>query len=61
MLCAILATVVTLVVTAFIGERGTLYDPAVSDGYILVGVEKPADAQRLEPALAIEGARVKSS
>jgi hypothetical protein len=59
MLSAILATVITLVVTAFLSERGTLYDPAVSDGYILVGVEDPPDAAQLEPALAIRGARVK--
>ena len=61
MLCAILATVVTLAVTAFWSDRGkTLYDPAVSDGYILVGVENPGDAAKLEPALSIRGARVKS-
>lgn len=59
MLSAILATVITLIVTAFIGERGKLYDPEVSDGYILVGVENPADAAKLEPALAIDGGRVK--
>ena len=60
MLCAILATVITLAVTAFFGDRGKLYDPEVSDGYILVGVENPADAASLEPALAIDGGRVKS-
>jgi Protein of unknown function (DUF3341) len=59
MLSAILATVVTLIVTAFLGDKGKLYDPEVSDGYILVGVEKPADASKLEPALAIDGGRVK--
>ena len=59
MLCAIIATVITLVVTAFIGDRGRLYDPEVSDGYILVGVENPADAAKLEPALALAGGRVK--
>jgi hypothetical protein len=59
MLSAILATVVTLVVTAFIGERGSLYDPEVSDGYILVGVENPSDGDRLAAALNIIGARVK--
>lgn len=61
MLSAILATVVTLIVTAFIGERGTLYDPEVSDGYILVGVERAPDPAKLEAALAIEGGRVKTS
>ena len=39
---------------------GKLYDPEVSDGYILVGVENPADAARLEPALALPGGRVKN-
>jgi hypothetical protein len=61
MLSAILATVVTLIVTAFFGDRGKLYDPEVSDGYILVGVENSADTSRLEPALAIDGGRVKTS
>lgn len=59
MLSAILATVLTLIVTAFIGGRGKLYDPEVSDGYILVGVENPQDVSRLEPALTIDGGRVK--
>jgi hypothetical protein len=62
MLCAILATVVTLLITAGIPSRGgRMYDTEVSDGYILVGVENPADASKLEPALAIEGGRVKTS
>ena len=38
MLGAILATVITLVVTARFGRGSTIYDPAVSDGKILVGV-----------------------
>ena len=60
MLAAILATVVTLLVSAGLPSRGgKLYDPEVSDGYILVGVENPADAATLEPALAIPGARIK--
>ena len=59
MLSAIIATVVTLIVTAFLGDKGKLYDPEVSDGYILVGVENPANASKLEPALAIDGGRVK--
>ena len=60
MLSAILATVITLLVTAGLPSRGgKLYDPEVSDGYILVGVENPADAARLEPVLALPGARVK--
>lgn len=60
MLAAILATVVTLLITAGLPSKGgKMYDTEVSDGYILVGVENPADAARLEPALAIEGGRVK--
>lgn len=62
MLGAILATVVTLVVTAGLGRGGKLYDPEVSDGQILVGVEHPADdtLSRLQMALeAPPGARVK--
>lgn len=42
MLGAILATVITLIVTASLGWGGAkLYDPEVSDGKILVGVENP--------------------
>jgi len=60
MLSAIVATVITLLVTAGIPSRGgKLYDPEVSDGYILVGVEGAPDAAKLEPALAINGGRVK--
>jgi len=61
MLSAILATVVTLIFTAFVTGRGKMYDPEVSDGYILVGVENPSDPDRLEPALAIAGGRVKTT
>lgn len=61
MLSAILATVITLLITAGLPSRGgKLYDPEVSDGYILVGVEDPSDAARLESALAIDGGRVKT-
>ena len=60
MLSAILATVITLIVTAFFGDKGKMYDPEVSDGYILVGVENPADASKLEPALTLDGGRVKT-
>ena len=60
MLSAIVATVITLLVTAGLPSRGgKLYDPEVSDGYILVGVENPSDAGRLESALALDGGRVK--
>lgn len=62
MLAAIIATVITLLITAGLPSRGgKMYDPEVSDGYILVGVENPADASKLEPALAIEGGRVKKT
>ena len=60
MLSAIIATVITLLITAGLPSRGgRLYDPEVSDGYILVGVENPADGERLESALEMHGARVK--
>ncbi len=54
MLGAILATVATLIVTAgLLRRRPVLYDPAVSDGKILVGVENPSDGKMkdLESAL----------
>ena len=65
MLGAISATVITLVVTALIPERGRgfLYDPEVTDGQILVGVENPAQdrVSSLEGALsAPPGARLKT-
>jgi hypothetical protein len=41
MLGAIVATVVALVVTAGLGRGGGLYDPEVTDGQILVGIENP--------------------
>jgi hypothetical protein len=48
MLGAILATVITLVVTARLGRGSTIYDPAVSDGKILVGVESESDSRLRE-------------
>ena len=52
MLGAIIATVTALIVTAFLGQ-GKLYDPEVSDGKILVGVEHPRQAvDQLEAALS---------
>ena len=54
MLGGILATVITLLVTARIPSRAPkLYDAAVTDGKILVGVENPAPASRgaIEKAL----------
>ena len=60
MLSAIIATVIALLITAGLPSRGAkLYDPEVSEGYILVGVENPPDPGRLESALALDGARVK--
>ena len=60
MLSVIVATVITLIVSGFIGQRGKLYDTEVSEGYILVGVENPSDGARLESALALDGGRVKT-
>ena len=63
MLGAILATVITLVVSAGLGRRPRFYDPAVSDGKILVGVANPSESSvgDLESALsAIQGATVKT-
>ena len=57
MLGAIVATVATLIVTARLGRRSGLYDPAVSDGKILVGIEYPPDGAiaELETALGAVG------
>jgi Protein of unknown function (DUF3341) len=55
MLGAILATVITLVVAARFGRSSMLYDPAVSDGMILVGVEG-APEDRLQTAQNVLGA-----
>jgi hypothetical protein len=64
MLGAIIATTLTLIITALLPTRGrTLYDPEVTDGKILIGVENPsADALAdLERSLsAPPGARVKT-
>ena len=55
MLGAITATVVTLVVTALLPTRGrSLYDPEVTDGNILVGVENPSAASVSDLELALE-------
>ncbi len=58
MLGAILATVITLIITARLGRRSAVYDPAVSDGMILVGVEDGSEARLrdVESALgAVQG------
>ena len=64
MLGAILATVITLVVTAGLGRGGgKLYDPEVTDGSILVGVENPAADRVADLQTALEsapGARIKT-
>ena len=56
MLGAILATVITLVVSGgLLRRRPPLYDPAVTDGKILVGVEDASEASmpELERALKV--------
>jgi Alternative complex III, ActD subunit len=63
MLGAILATVITLVVTARLGRGSTIYDAEVSDGKILVGVANPPELALadLEAALtAPKGAQLKT-
>lgn len=63
MLGAILATVISLVASAGLGRSRGLYDPEVSDGAILVGVEDPAADRLAEFQQALEsppGARVKT-
>src|SRR5262245_36432289 len=63
MLGAILATVITLVVTARLGRGGRLYDPEVTEGKILVGVENPSESASpaLEAALRAVDGTVKRS
>jgi hypothetical protein len=59
MLGAILATVITLFVTAKLPRRTpNFYDPEVTNGKILVGVENPREASlpALEQALMASGA-----
>jgi hypothetical protein len=63
MLGAILATSVALVISAGLGRRMRFYDPEVSDGQILVGVENPAADAVADLQKALEsppGARVKT-
>ncbi len=63
MLGAIVATAITFIVTASLGRGGRLYDPEVTDGSILVGVENPPQesVEAFQKALgAPPGARVKT-
>jgi Alternative complex III, ActD subunit len=54
MLFAILASVITLLVTAGLPGRGpAIYDPQVMDGKILVGVVDPTDPVAVERALGV--------
>ena len=65
MLGGIVATVITLLITAKLPMREpALYDPGVADGKILVGVSQPADAAvpAIEAALLTgAGAQLKRS
>jgi hypothetical protein len=57
MLGAILATVVTLFITAKLPSRlPHLYDPEITNGYILVGVQQPAVDSTARMKLALESA-----
>jgi hypothetical protein len=57
MLGAILATAATLIVSGGLGRwTSAPYDPAVSDGLILVGVDQPRDRDAVEKALRSAGA-----
>jgi hypothetical protein len=62
MLGAIVATVATLVISARLGRGSAIYDTAVSDGKILVGVANPAESGVAHVKAALEapaGAEVK--
>lgn len=62
MLGAIVATVATVVVTCgLLRRRPALYDPAVANGQILVGVESPANSAAAERALAFDGTQIRRS
>ena len=63
MLGAILATVIGLFITAGLGRSRGLYDPEVTDGAILVGVENPSDEKLKDLQAALEsapGGRIKT-
>jgi len=57
MLGAIVATVAALVVTARLGRHLGLYDREVSDGKILVGIERPPDSAITELQTALGAVR----
>lgn len=58
MLGAVLATVLTLLATARLpASLPGLYDPAISDGRILVGVASPQSSQLAEIERVLSGAR----
>jgi hypothetical protein len=62
MLFAVLSTVATLLITANLPRRRpALYDPAVSDGRILVGLANPPSSHAtIEHALSLPGAELKT-
>jgi hypothetical protein len=63
MLGAILAAVIGLIVTAGLGRRTGFYDPEVTDGSILVGVEDPDPDKVKDLQAALEsapGGRIKT-
>ena len=63
MLGAILATVIARVITAGLGRRVGFYDPEVTDGSILVGVENPDPDKVKDLQTALEsapGGRIKT-
>lgn len=64
MLGAIIATVATLIVTAGLGRRRpALYDPEVTNGKILVGIESPkqeSGADVEQALLSVPGAQLKT-
>jgi hypothetical protein len=56
MLGAILATVATLLVTGgLVRRKPALYDPEVTSGKILVGVDNPPRVEDVERALVAAG------